>query len=406
VRRQRAVLVLLFTCIFTPLPGQAQSTTQTTAANFSTPDSPTPLAAEPQGMLCDAPPSPDRLHFDAEYVLWWLREGRVPPLVTTGSPASQGLLGQPDTRALYGDDRLETRHGDKFNGVRMGLGYWFDDEHSLGVEGNGFLLERDSTYFKAVSDGSVLLARPYFNALNGGPASDILAGPSAAGALSGGIVGYSRIELFGEEVNAVALLMQGSAGRVELLAGAHFLQMRDRVDLTSAGNLLANPSTLVGMADHLHANDQFYGGQVGLRGERDFGRWRLSLAGEVAPGATVTTLRVYGDQIHQTPLEKTIVPFGLAAQPSNTGLFSNTDFDIVSQLTVNVEYRLTQRLRAFAGYTFLLWANTIRAGDQIDLVVNPTLTSGAPQGPARPAVPFRSDTFWAQGVNMGVEFTW
>ena len=51
-----------------------------------------------------------RLSVDVAYVLWWLREGRLPPTLTTSSPSSHGLLGQPDTRILYGGDRLETRH--------------------------------------------------------------------------------------------------------------------------------------------------------------------------------------------------------------------------------------------------------------------------------------------------------
>src|SRR5262249_9730598 len=65
-------------------------------------------------------------HFgiSTEYIFWWLREGRMPPSLTTSSPASAGLLGEPDTHTLYGGGRLETRHGDQFNGVRVAAAYW------------------------------------------------------------------------------------------------------------------------------------------------------------------------------------------------------------------------------------------------------------------------------------------
>jgi hypothetical protein len=365
--------------------------------------------AEPvleQGPAPSAAAPCERFHVDIEYILWWLREGRVPALLTTSSPASQGILGRPDTRVIYGDDRLETRHGDRFNGVRVDLGYWLDDDHSLGFEGSGFFLERDSTYFKAISDGSVVLARPFVNALDGSEASEVIAGPSGFGPRNGQFVGYSRVELFGEEANAVLPLLTGDGTRLELLAGAHFLQMRDRVDLTATGHPLADPATLLGLTDHFHTEDHFYGGQVGLRGDWTHGRWRLCVTGEVAPGATEAMVQTSGDRTLQTPREKIVTPFGLAVQPSNTGQFSHTEFDVVTQLAVNGGFRLNRCVSVFAGYTFLYWARPARAGDQIDLVVNPTLATGAPQGPARPAIPFRTDSFWAQGLNAGLRLAW
>jgi hypothetical protein len=348
----------------------------------------------------------DRLDIDVEYLLWWLREGRVPPLLTTNSAASAGILGRPDTRVLYGDSRLQTRHGDQFNGTRVGLGYWLDEGRTIGVEGSAFFLERDSTYFKAVSDGSQVLARPYVNALDGSQASEIISGAGPLGPRNGGFVGYSRVELFGEEINAKAVVCSGDAGRLELLAGAHFLQMRDRVDLTATGHLLADPSTLLGLTDHFRVEDRFWGGQVGLRGEWARGPWQLSVTGEAAPGVTDTTVRAFGDRTFQTPAVKVVTPYGLAVGPSNAGRFGHTEFDVVTQVVVNAGYQLTRRVCVFTGYTCLYWADPLRAGDQIDLFVNPSLTTSSPHGPSRPAIPFRSDGFWAQGWNVGLRLIW
>jgi hypothetical protein len=393
----RKIAALLLICVWNPLPGLAQ-----------TPDVPVP-SPYLAGPCADNPPepgeksAPDRWYGRGEYLLWWLREGRVPPLLTTGSAAFQGVLGQPDTRVLYGGGTLPTRHGDRFNGLRLALGYWLDEEHSLGIEGSAFFLERDSTYFKATSAGATLLARPFINAQDGSPASEVVAGPAPGGARAGGFVGYSRVELFGEEVNLRVPLAADRNWAVDLLAGAHFLQMRDRLDLTATSRLLPDQATLFGESDHFRADNRFYGGQVGLRGQYCLGRWSVDLRGEVALGATEQEIRAFGDRTFQTPLTKVVQPLGLDVQPSNRGTFFDTDFDVVSEVGVNVGYQLTGHLRLFAGYTFLLWANPVRAGDQVDLVINPAQRSGQL---VRPAIPFREESFWAQGVNVGLDLRW
>jgi hypothetical protein len=412
MRRQAIFPFLLVACALTPFPSLAQPPDPPgqlspqfdvlrpePVAGATAPD--TLQSTLDEAALPHSPSPADRLSVGVELILWWLREGRVPPLLTTSSAASAGILGRPDTQVLYGDQRLETRHGDRFNGTRIDLGYWFDDDRSLGVEISAFFLERDSTHFKAESDGSQVLARPFLDAVSGNPASEVIAGPSRFGLLRGGFVGYSRVELFGEEANVVTPLLAWDAGRLEGLAGLRFLQMRDRVDLTATGHPIEMPSTLLGLTDHFRVGDAFYGGQVGLRGELVRGPWRLSLTGEVAPGAGVATVRIFGDRTFQTPEEKVVTPYGLAVQLSNAGRFTHADFAVVSQAALNVEYRLSPHVRVFTGYTFLWWANALRAGDQIDLVVN-----RSPNGPSRPALPYHTDDFWAQGFNAGLELTW
>jgi hypothetical protein len=352
-------------------------------------------------------PPADCWYARAEYLVWWLREGHLPPALTTSSFASQGLLGRSDTVVLYGDGTLRTRHDDRFVGTRLTLGWWLDPEHALALEGSAFFLERDSTYFKATSNGSTLLARPYLNALDGTPASEIIAGPAPDGLRSGGFNGYSRIELFGQELNLVAPLDDDGDWCLDLLAGVHCLQLRDRLDLTAVSKLLPDQAVLLGESDHFRVENRFYGGQAGLRARRVQGRWSLDLRGEVALGADTQEVRTFGDHLRQAPTQRVDAPFGLAVLPSNRGRFHRATFDAVSEVGVNVGFQLTSRLRLFAGYTFLSWANPIRASDQLDLAVNPVqLTTGQPAAPLRPAIPFKEDFFWAQGVNAGLELRW
>ena len=127
-----------------------------------------PSLADPvEETLFEVSPAQERFYVGADYLLWWFHEGRVPLVLTTSSPASKGLTSNPDTYGLYGDQRLQTRHGDRFNGVRFTVGYWFTPEQTVGIEARGVIFERDSTYNKATSDGSTLLALPFTNATTG-----------------------------------------------------------------------------------------------------------------------------------------------------------------------------------------------------------------------------------------------
>jgi hypothetical protein len=112
-----------------------------------------------------------------------------------------------------------------------------------------------------------------------------------------------------------------------------------------------------------------------------------------ALGGDDQQIQTSGDRTYQTPFQRTVVPSGLLVQPGNIGTFERGQVDFVGEAAVNLGYRLTRHASLFVGYTFLYWNNPLRAGDQADLVVNPTKTS----------VPFKTDAFLAQGFNVGLD---
>ena len=331
----------------------------------------------------------------AEYVVWWIREGTSPAVLTTSSPASQGLLGRPDTRVVYGDRRLETRHGDRFVGARVGLD-WMDSTGVFGFEGRAFFLERDSTYFKTFNaDGSRLLALSYIDAATGQQASRIVSGPDPQrGLLAGGFVGYSRIEWFGEEANGVLSVAREEDWQVDLLAGARFFQMRDRYHQTGTSRILPEQAILYGVTDNYRIANAFYGAQVGARGEARYDRFFVQARAMVALGGDVQRIRTFGETIYHTPAARVATPFGLLVGPNNAGDHGRVAIDGAGEVGVNVGYQFTQWLRVMAGYTFIAWFDPIRAGDQVDRVAN------------RAGFPYKGETLWVQGVSMGLEARW
>jgi hypothetical protein len=340
--------------------------------------------------------------FDADYVLWWLRRAYAPPVLTTSSPASQGLLDRPDTRVVYGDQRLETRHSDQFIGGRFAAA-WTAADGSFGLEGRAFFLERDSTYFTIKHRTDVLLALSYVDANTGRQASEIVAGPDPVrGNLAGGFVGYSRIELFGEEANVVLPVVAEECWRLDMLAGARFLQMRDRYHHTATSYVLPERAVLTGVEDNFRIHNAFYGGQVGVRGEGWFGRLLVQFRTSVALGADDQFVKTFGERVFASPGSRVETKSGLFVQPSNSGRFTNCNFDGVGEVAVNVAYELMEGVRATVGYTFLYWADPLRAASQLDRTINTT----QPVGPGRPVFPFQGDAFWAQGVSVGLQLRW
>ncbi len=173
--------------------------------------------------------------------------------------------------------------------------------------------------------------------------------------------------------------------------------MRDRTDLTATGRTLPQTTTLFGLDDHYRVEDAYYGGQVGLRGELTRGRWFVNLRAVTGLGGNVAQVRAFGSTLYQTPAERLVTPTGLTVRASNSGSFDRTALNMVSEAGLNVGCRLTDHLSLYVGYTFLLWDSPMRSGDQVDLVVN---------GGTRPAIPFKEDLFWAQGLNAGVGLSW
>ena len=100
------------------------------------------------------------------------------------------------------------------------------------------------------------------------------------------------------------------------------------------GLAIAQPFRAVTINDLFSTRNEFYGGQLGLRGEWS-GQWLFaSVSGKVALGATHEVVGVSGS--FSDPLPYTYNNFGTAnpyskstglfAQPSNTGTFTQNHF--------------------------------------------------------------------------------
>jgi len=239
---------------------------------------------------------------------------------------------------------------------------------------------------------------------------------------SGSLQAIFSSRMQGAELNGAANLCSENWYRVDFLGGFRFLELVEGLGLNEDSTYTATaagpgavPAGVLSTTVNVDLNRQeqfttvnhFYGGQVGARVELQRNSVFVNLTGKIALGcmheeaeisgsgstaSTTTTILADGStQSSSTP--RTAAP-GLFAQPSNLGSYSRDRFAIIPEATIRVGYQFTNQFRASLGYTFLYASEVARPGDQIDPV----------QGPGHPIFVFQGTSFWAQGIDCGLEF--
>jgi hypothetical protein len=366
---------------------------------------PSLLAPLPAG----GPPAPSSECFyaSAEYLLWWVRDVRLPPLITAGSAADPrpAALGQTGTTVLS-PDRVDT---DSHSGGRFGAGYWLTLDHSLGVDGSFFFLGQRSTSFGAGSQATRVLGRPFFDAATGIEKAGLTSFP---GTERGFINDRVSSQLWGYDLNVQSQVLTGPGYRASLLAGFRSLQLSEgyRGERISEFNPPAPGfrSTDQDAVMSFAARNCFYGGQVGARADCALGAFSLSGWGKLALGSNHEIGNVGGSFYSTGPAGTVLVPFGGLALPSINGRHVRDVFAVVPELGVTVGYNITPYLRATFGYSFLYLSDAMRPGEMIDRAVTPStvpppLGGTGPPGPVRPIFPDKGTEFWAQGLSFGLQ---
>jgi hypothetical protein len=352
----------------------------------------------------------------AESLLWWTKSTQLPPIVTTSLPADNGILGAPSTIPLLAGSFGSTAHG----GTRIAGGTWFSDEQYRGIDWRFMFLFSSGQNFSANTASYPLLARPFFNVNNPvGPYSEVIGAPGLA---NGGVSVNLDNSLWGAEVNYRRFLRGNGCARLDGIAGFRYLNFTENMTITES--FLRTPDSAMGVGtpatsgivqDSFRAENQFYGGQLGLVGEVRRGRWFANARTSIALGTVQQTATIGGGQALAFA-NGTVGQYGgglLALPGANQGSWTQNKFAVMPEIGLNIGYHITPHLRVFAGYNFLYLSNVLRASGTIDQNVDaaripnfPVAGATSPLYPPRPAPEFRTTDFWAQGVNFGLQWTW
>jgi hypothetical protein len=359
-----------------------------------------------------------------DYIHWWTRRERTPPLLTTGNAGTPntGTLGNPDTVVLLGGGSI-TPH--EFSGVQAAFGIWLDPERLTSLEVGGFYLGKNSRQYSFASDanGNNVIAQPVVTVFPGATTYGEGALPIALPGLLAGSANFSSVmNLLGAEANFGRNLIRLNGWSLDALLGFRYMYLNDT--LTANQNFTVLPAAAGGVAfvgvpqpaganfalnDSFNLTNRFYGGQIGARVD-----WVSCYKIDV--GATIKV--AFGDTAHTAIIDGTTTlnnagasataPGGAYSQPSNIGRFNTNDFTVVSELTFTIGYQVHPNIRLTAGYNLIYWPRVERAGSQIERTIDP---GQSPTDPAFVAgtvgtfprfLNYHSD-FWAQGINVGVE---
>jgi hypothetical protein len=310
----------------------------------------------------------------------------LPPLVTTGPPAT----------VLFGD---QSYNDGMYPALRLDAGLWLDNCNTLGVEAAFLYLGRQHSDFSENSTGEPVLARPYVNAVTGQPWAVLIAYPNLA---EGGVHAFTAHEVLGAELDGRFNIYCGGSWRFDALAGYRFVYFEDRLGVDTVSGRPGSTTT-TSVSDRFEADNYFHGGQIGLSGTLRGGRFSLETFGKVALGVSHKVVTINGQtstSVAGGP--PTDTPGGLLAQASNIGHYGIDDFAVVPEAGLNFGVRVTEKVTAVAGYSFLYWNNVARAGDQVDLVLVPP---GAPGSgtTGHPAFPNKTTELWVQALSLGLE---
>ncbi|GIW96442.1 MAG: hypothetical protein KatS3mg110_4483 [Pirellulaceae bacterium] len=343
---------------------------------------------------------------ELEYRYAWIKGPRVPALVTTSPPGTAqeqaGVL--PDATVLFGDSRIDTQGRP---GAGVTLGHWLDPDQNDAFVLSWFSLgDGPGTRFSATSTGDPILARPFFNIDSGQEDAELVAYPDL---LAGRVDVTNASEL--HSASAVALLnwLRGPGGRIDWFFGYRYLRFRDSLRITedlvsTASGGVVQQGTRIVVNDHFLAENDFHGGQFGVAAQFAAQRLQTTWTAGLAVGNLHRELSIDGQTAVTTPGDPTTLRSGgLLALPTNIGSSSSNVVSLIPELRIDGRIPLTRSCDVIVGYSVFYLTEAIRAGNNIDRVVNPTqLGPGGLTGEPRPMRLNDDSSFWVHSLAVGV----
>ncbi len=225
----------------------------------------------------------------------------------------------------------------------------------------------------------------------------------------------------GAEANAIWNGYRSCCLSVDFLGGFRYLNLEEDLELAFNSPVLppGGPNDTYATFDSFRTRNNFYGGQIGTRVRWNRGRFFGDVTGKVAFGSMDQEVLINGafatNEFNAVPGTGPLQTFpgGVLTQPSNIGSYSRNQFTVIPEVTARLGIRLTKRLSGFVGYTFLYIDEVARPAGQINRNINasqsPAITGdpGATLvGAAQPTHIFDTSSYWAQGINFGLAFSW
>ena len=355
-------------------------------------------------------------------LLMWYQPTRAQfPLAVGNAP------GGASRTLLAGDGELG-----RFNAFQVAGGMWLNDDHTFGVGADFFISEQRSRFESAAGGpGGLSIQRPFIDAVTGRPASILVAnadpGPFNQPQFAGSVATAITARLASAGIALQRNLFCTPTTRANLSFGLRYYDLDESLSIYQStingpgvGATIALQPLAVGSAvnlfDRVYTRNQFYGGELGGRVERDFGMVTLGFAPRIALGDMRQSVTASGTTTGTSAGGAPVTAIGglLAAGGPGNG---NLDRDVTNrigtatQLNAYVALKLTDHLRATVGYQFLYLNNVARPGQQLDAIVNQRVVPvsgafGSLSGQPGNRLTLDRDGFYAHGATIAFELTY
>nr|WP_161501342.1 BBP7 family outer membrane beta-barrel protein [Rhodopirellula sp. SM50] len=347
---------------------------------------------------------------EGEFMFGWLRGMKAPPLVTTSPRSNQraqaGVIGEPGTSIVYGDDDLD-------NGIRQGIRLRLErvlTNNCLLYASAFYLGDDDSGFtFKGSDVGLPLFARPFTNVQTMVNDSELVSFPNV---LAGAVAISTNSELYGFDVGFRKPLANSRTLQTSVSAGYRMIDLSDEIGIREelvsiAQTGVVAQGTLFVVEDEFEAQNQFHGLNLQFDIDKWIGPWRFSLRSSLAFGDMQREISIAGQTTTTVPTQAPIQTVGgLLTQPTNIGAYESNEFTVVPEIKFMLGHVLQPGIEFQLGYNLLILPDVLRSPEQIDLDVNESqIGGGTLNGPARPEFQADSQTAWMQAIVWNVVFT-
>jgi hypothetical protein len=362
---------------------------------------------------------------DAGYRALWIKDMRFQSTLVTSNGAT-----------LFGNQDVSF---DSFNGVYANGGFWLNCRRTVGIEINGFFVDRQDVVqtFASDANGSPAISRPITDALRIAPVNVIVSAPNVA---SGSVTVDAASRFASAGINGVWNVMQCDNYSVNALYGFRYIDLEESVDIAQTSTPLNGGAFSFGgaplpagvgmsLADDFHTRNQFYGGLAGTRGEWRLGPLFVGGLSTISFGPDHQTTEITG---LTTPLAAGFQPLrgGLLAvgggsapiftpngqiaalaQQGNVGRYTTNRFIIAPEVGAELGIYVTNGLRLGVAYNFLYMSEVTRPNRQIDTRVNQRFVPASPSfgvgaGQPLPLFPVSQEDFHVNAVTFTAEVRW
>ncbi|HQR05792.1 MAG TPA: BBP7 family outer membrane beta-barrel protein [Gemmatales bacterium] len=338
-----------------------------------------------------------------------------------GSPLIKDISGiarlEPSIQSGSGLEGLDRTGG------RLTIGMFLDSARDWSAELSYFQLETKGTQYTGIASAQnvqfqtglqnvVIMTTPGSN--GSAPIETIVQTPVNFSAdFNARIEGASSSKFFGFEANVNNRYFTIGQTKVSGIYGLRYLDLtldqtlfqsitvRDDIYIIDAfTNRPATNGSTTFLAGDYQAHNQFFGAQVGARFDSDYGRFFINGFGKFAFGGMRQEL-ITNEAVFNTDI---FIPEDV--YPSQTILRENhTRLAFVLEGNLSAGFHLTENLSVFAGYNVMVMTRVAQfTPNDAPASGSGKITLGTAENPIPVTNIFTEGRYYAQGLNLGLEF--